>query len=198
MIEVEKKFILDDQARKRLVDDAEFVGERIFTDAYYDTKDFFLTRKDRWLRFRDGRLELKLPMHEGPERLADQYEELEDEETIRASLGLPDGDISRVLIEAGYEPFCVCKTTRKKYKKGPFMIDLDEVDFQDSDYRLGEIECMVNDTSEVEDAIKRIIDFAKEKGLTIAPVRGKVIECIKRKRPDQYRVLIEAGVIKNV
>ncbi|RJQ30190.1 CYTH domain-containing protein [Candidatus Parcubacteria bacterium] len=121
MIEVEKKFILNEQDKERLRKDAEFLNERVFTDIYYDTEIFSLTSKDKWLRSRDGRFELKLPLHEGVERLADQYDELEDKEKIREALNLPsNGNLADDLAKAGYFPFCVCKTTRRKYKKEPF------------------------------------------------------------------------------
>lgn len=198
MIEVEKKFILSDKDKERLIEDAQFLNERIFTDIYYDTKNFSLTSNDKWLRSRDGRFELKLPLHGGAKRLADQYDELEDEQKIREVLNLPpNGNLADDLAEAGYSPFCVCKTTRRKYKRGPFIIDLDMVDFQDFTYNLGEIELIVNDRSEIDGAIEKIMAFAKEQNLTIAPVRGKVIEYLKRVRPNHYQALVRAGVVED-
>jgi adenylate cyclase class IV len=198
MIEVEKKFILNEQDKKRLIQDAQFLNELIFSDIYYDTEDFSLTSRDRWLRSRDGRFELKLPLHDGADRLADQYDELEDEQKIRAALNLPVlGKFVDNLSQAGYSPFCVCKTTRRKYKKDPFIIDLDAVDFRDFTYHIGEIELMVNDASEIEGAIGKIIAFAKEQNLAIVPVRGKVIEYLKRVKPDHYQALVLAGVAKD-
>jgi len=82
MIEVEKKFILSEQEKERLIKDAEFLSERVFTDIYYDTEKFLLTSQDKWLRSREGKFELKLPLHKGRERLADQYDEIEDEQKI--------------------------------------------------------------------------------------------------------------------
>lgn len=197
MIEVEKKFILNDQDQERLTKDAQFLNERVFTDIYYDTENFSLTSKDKWLRSREGRFELKLPLHDGVDRLADQYDELENEQQIQEALNLPSsGPLADILADAGYSPFCICKTTRRKYQKGQFIIDLDLVDFQDFTYNIGEIELMVNDKSEIEGAIRKILDFAKEQNLTIAPVRGKVIEYIKRIKPNHYQALIQAKVVK--
>ena len=89
MIEVEKKFILNKQDKERLTKRAEFLNERVFADIYYDTNNFSLTSKDKWLRSREARFELKLPLHKGAERSADQYDELEDEQKIREALNLP-------------------------------------------------------------------------------------------------------------
>jgi len=198
MIEVEKKFILNEQDKERLTKDARFLNERVFTDIYYDTKIFSLTANDKWLRSREGRFELKLPLHEGADRLADQYDELEDEQKIREALNLPsNGNFADDLAKAGYFPFCTCKTTRRKYKKEPFIIDLDIVDFQDFTYNIGEIEMMVNDKSEIEGTIEKIMTFAKEQNLTIAPVRGKVIEYLKRTKPNHYQALVQVGVVKD-
>src|SRR3989344_240507 len=198
MIEVEKKFILNEQDKERLTKDARFLNERVFTDIYYDTDFFSLTANDKWLRSREGRFELKLPLHEGADRLADQYDELEDEQKIREALNLPSsGNLADDLAKAGYSPFCTCKTTRRKYKKEPFIIDLDVVDFQDFTYNIGEIELMVNEKSEIESAIEKIMNFAKAQNLTIAPVRGKIIEYLKRTKPNHYQALVQAGVVKD-
>ena len=180
MIEVEKKFILSEQDKKQLTKDAEFLSERVFSDIYYDTEKFLLTSQDKWLRSRDRVFELKLPLHNGVERLADQYDELEDEQKIRRALNLlPNKNLADDLIKAGYFPFCTCKTTRRKYKKGLFIIDLDIVDFQDFTYNIAEIELLVSDKSEIESAIEMIMDFAKSQNLTITPARGKIIEYLK-------------------
>ena len=198
MIEVEKKFIFNEQEKERLTRDARFLNERVFTDIYYDTEIFSLTSKDTWLRSREDKFELKLPLHDGVERLADQYDELEDEQKIRETLHLlSNGNIADDLAKAGYSQFCTCKTTRRKYKNEPFIIDLDIVDFEDFIYNIGEIELMVNNKSEIEGAIEKIMTFAKEQNLTIAPVRGKVIEYLKRTKPKQYQALVNAKVVKD-
>jgi len=198
MIEVEKKFILNEQDKERLTKEAQFLNERVFTDIYYDTEIFSLTTKDKWLRSREGRFELKLPLHKGVYRLADQYDELEDEQKIRKALNLPyNGNLADDLVKAGYFPFCTCKTTRRKYKKEQFIIDLDIVNFQDFIYNIGEIEMMVKEKSEIEGAIEKIMYFAKSQNLTIAPVRGKVIEYLKRTKLDHYQALVLAKVVKD-
>ena len=198
MIEVEKKFILSEQDKKRLTKDAEFLSERVFTDIYYDTEKWLLTSQDKWLRFREGVFELKLSLHNGVERLTDQYDELADEQRIRQVIDLPPNkNLADDLIKAGYFPFCTCKTTRRKYKKEPFIICLDIVDFQDFTYNIGEIELMVNDKSEIEGAIEKIMDFAKSQNITIAPVRGKIVEYLKRARPNHYQTLVKKKVVKD-
>lgn len=197
MIEVEKKFLLTDGESVALTRGVEFLGEKVFADIYYDTADYAFTVKDKWLRERDGRWELKLPLNADGKRLVDQYDEVENESDIRRVLALPeDGEFRVVLSGAGYEPFCMCKTTRRKYRKNGFIIDLDMVEFEDFSYGIGEIELMVHTKEEIDGAVTKIMEFAKAHHLTIAPVRGKVIEYLKRKKPEHYNALVAAGVVR--
>jgi predicted adenylyl cyclase CyaB len=199
MIEVEKKFILNDDDIDRLTTGAEFLKEKTFTDIYYDTPTYALTTKDIWLRSRDGRFELKIPLHHMDlDRLADQYEELEEKGKIRTALGLPKkGTFTENLAKGKYSPFCSLRTTRRKFKKKEFNIDLDTVQGEGFSYNIGEIELMVDDVTEMSVAINKIMSFAKEKNLTIAPVRGKVLEYLKLKNPRHYQALVKAGIIKD-
>ncbi|MFA6082588.1 MAG: CYTH domain-containing protein [Patescibacteria group bacterium] len=193
MIEVEKKFKLSGQDIERLTRDAEFLKERTFTDIYFDDEKYSLTSNDKWLRARDGLYELKLPMHAGVDRKADQYDEIEDEQKIREVLNIPtDQKIDEI-----YAPFCNVTTTRKKYKKDQFIIDLDDVDYGDFKYSLGEIELLVNNQSDIEKAIAEIMDFANKYQLSVAMVRGKVIEYLKQVKPEHYQALIKAKVVKD-
>jgi thiamine-triphosphatase len=197
MIEVEKKFHLTEEQKERLIKDSEFFSKVIFTDEYYDTDTYTLTTKDVWLRARDGQWELKIPMAVG-DRKTDQYEEITEEALIRKYLDLQDNgkDMEQTLADAGYAPFCICGTTRTKYRKGDFMIDIDSVEYGDMSYALAEIELLVEDRAEIADASQKILSFAEAEGLEIAPVRGKVIEYLRLKRPEHFEALIKAGVAK--
>lgn len=198
-IEVEKKFLLTPADEANLIRWADFVNERTITDVYYDTDDYCLTSRDWWLRARDGRFELKLPATAPGAKLEhDQYTELEDETEIKKALDLTtEENLAAVLSASGYRPFGMFQTTRRKYKKRGFTIDLDQVDFPGHAYRLGEIELMVEARSEIADALDRIIGFARSHSLRIAPVRGKVNEYLKRFRPEHYRALVQAGVVRD-
>ncbi len=199
MIEVEKKFVLTKENTERLIQGAMFLAERVFTDTYYDTDDYALTRKDIWLRTRDGKFELKIPLQGNSERIVDQYVEIEDDNQIRRKLELPkDSDLLRDLQKAGYKEFCTCETTRKKYKREPFVIDLDIVKFENFIYHIGEIELMVEKPSEVPAASQQIMEFARKQKLTLAPVRGKVVEYLKQRKPAHYEALVKNGVVKEI
>ncbi len=200
MIEVEKKFRLTDEEEKRLTDGAEFLGVKTFTDVYCDTPDYALMKSDRWLRARDGKWELKVSLkgHRDGTRMGDQYEEIEDEARIRAVLGFPVvGDFQATLASFGWEPFCRLTTTRRKYKKDGFTIDLDDADYGDFRYRIGEIELMVGDQSEMDAAMDRIFAFAREHGIIPSKVHGKILAYLKARRPAAYADIRAAWGMKD-
>ncbi|MDD5043145.1 MAG: CYTH domain-containing protein [Patescibacteria group bacterium] len=197
MIEIEKKFILSEEDEKRLLEGAEFLGEKILDDAYFDTPDYFLTTRDIWLRSRNGRWELKLPLGKrDSQKSIDKYREIETEGAIREALGLETREsLGEGLAALGYAPFCECRTIRRKYKNGDFTIDLNSVQFADFIYTIAEIELLVGEESAAAAATEKIIRFAAEKKLKIAEVRGKVLEYLWRKKPEHYAALVKAGII---
>jgi thiamine-triphosphatase len=194
MIEVERKFLLEGKDEADLVHGAIFLNEKKFTDSYYDTKDLRITTRDWWLRERDGRWELKIAITSRT-RLIDHYDEVNEESTILAKLGLPAGEIGKVLQEHGYQPFCTFTTTRRKFQKGPFIIDLDQTDYG---YQIVEVEYMVESKKEIPKAVREILALAKEYGLKSGYVRGKVIEYLRRNDPRHLEALIKAGVVKAI
>ncbi len=194
MIEVEKKFALSPEDEKRLTDGAEFLKEKTFTDVYYDTPDYALTRKDWWLRSRDGRLELKISKNNGKieERSVDHYEEIGNDEEIKRVLGLNDEeDLDRALKSRHIVPCGSVTTRRRKFKKGDFLIDLDETDFG---YAIAEIELMVPEGN-AKDAEDRIVAFALDHGLALGHVRGKILKLLEKQNPAHVQALIDAGVV---
>src|SRR3989338_1979634 len=198
MIEVEKKFILTKDDEARLTQGAEFLKEYSFTDAYYDTGDYALTSQDVWLRARDGKWELKIPLHKGAERLGDQYRELTDENEIKKYLQISqEKTFEDALKRKGYVPFSTFTRVRRKYRKESFIIDLDFVDFGDFIYTIGEIELMIKDQDDMKAALDKIMDFARKHDLKITHVRGKLMEYLKRKRPEHHKALIKANVAKD-
>ncbi len=196
-IEVEKKFVLTAEGEQRLIADATPLAEKRISDAYYDTADFRLTTSDRWLRNRDGRWELKVPVpgNGADEYGMDQYRELTDEADIRGALNIPqEGTLENGLTTHGYRLFAQYVTVRREYRKGPFTIDVDETDFG---FREVEVELMVEKEEEVTEATARVIAFAREHGLDLAPLDGKTVEYIRRHNPAQYNALSRAGILRH-
>ncbi len=195
MIEIEKKFILTEEQEKKLTEGADFLGEKSFTDTYFDKSDYSLTTKDLWLRLRDGKFELKVPMNMNiEERVSDQYRELETDKEIAEHLGLQiEQSLSESLKENGYNSFITIMTTRKKYKKDGYGLDLDIVDFG---YNIAEIEYMTEDESKIKEVTQNIIEYARKYGLSEGVVRGKVAEYLRRNNPQHFQALIDSKVIK--
>ena len=198
MIEIEKKFILTKEQEENLIKDSEFLGEKKFTDTYYDDSNYSLTTKDIWLRSRDGKFELKIPMNVSTEeRVSDQYREIENENEIKEYFKFDNSkSILELLNKKEYKPFCVITTMRRKYKKEEFIIDLDIMDFG---HRLAEIEFMTKNESKIQEATNAIIKFAEKYNITsdnATSVRGKVVEYLRRNNPKHFQALIEAEVIK--
>ena len=194
MIEVEKKYRLTPEQEKRLLEGATLLKNKTNEDVYFDTADFSLTRQDHWLRTRSGRWELKRRVHELGHKLGGTaYDEIEDEEGIRAFLHLPaTNSMEQDLDRAGYKPFARIVKERRSYEKEGFHIDLDICDFG---YELAEIELMLEHEDERQEALKRIENFADRHELDRTPVRGKIIEYLYRFNRPHYDALVEAGVI---
>lgn len=127
------------------------------------------------------------------QRIADQFRELTTETEIAQYLNLAGSQtLTSKLEKAGYIVLASIKTTRRKYKLEPFMIDMDSMDFG---YELAEIELLVSNQPDMEAAVEKIVHFAKGLGLETVPVRGKLIEFIRRNKPELFRALGEAGVV---
>ena len=85
-------------------------------------------------------------------------------------------------------------TTRRKYKKDGFSIDLDSVDFG---YTIAEVEYMAKDGENLKEATDKIIEFGRknaEVGEYI--IRGKAIKYLEIYNPKHLQALIDAKVIK--
>ena len=196
MIEVEKNFDISPSDKERLIKESQFLGKKVFTDIYYDTTDYGLTRKDRWLRQRNNKWELKIPFaqKDANERITDQYYELENEKEIAKALEINFTEsFSEAVKRSGFFPLATITTTRETYQKEDFRIDFDEMDFG---FSALEVELLVVSESEVPLAEKRILEFAKNHGLKDNKVRAKVIEYLFRNNLDHYNMLVATGIIK--
>lgn len=184
---------MTDADAKRVLDGATFVKEIVMVDSYYDKSDRSLSLKDSWLRERNGKFELKVALYEGEwkDQVVNQYRELETDLDIAQELGLVlTGSLREVLKINGYEPFAKIQTTRRKFLKDGFTIDMDVMDFG---YTISEIELMVEDKSQMQAAVDKILAFAKKHGLSTDPVQGKLLEYVRRNDPPFFEKLVAAG-----
>lgn len=196
MIEVEKKFIVSQDELARLTAGAHLLGEEKHTDVYYDTPDHSLTKRSVWLRERSGKFELKFPLNADLRaKGVTSYDEIEDDLLIARKLGFPTEEkLGQAITALGYRSFATITTTRTKYEKEGFHIDVDDTDFGHS---VVEIEVMVADKQDMAPAAQRILDFAVTQGIpVIKNVRGKVIEYLRRNNPEHFHALEEAWKTK--
>ncbi len=200
MIEVEKKLNLTAEEEARLLHGATFLGEKTFTDIYYDTADYALTREDKWLRERDGKWELKINRNRSLERLGDQYDEIVNIPEILSRLNLDSrfnldrGELKKI----GYLPFATVTTTRGKYKKDGYTIDLDIVTYADTGfiYRLAEIETEATDEAHMDEVLKELIAFIEKEGIELRRADGKIGAYLRTVKPAHAEALIVAGVFR--
>ncbi len=195
MIEVEKNFSLKPGDKERLIQGAELVSNKTFTDVYFDDKEYSLTTRDFWLRKRGDRFELKVPLNTaGGREITDRYRELETDAEIAQELKLnAQKSLPDAMTEAGYKPIATITTQREHYKKGDFNMDFDEV--KEMNFATFEPELMVAEPEDIPKAEERLEEFAKEYGLSAA-THGKVVEYIRRNNPEQYAALGRSGVLR--
>ncbi|MDP3900622.1 MAG: CYTH domain-containing protein [bacterium] len=197
MIEVEINISPDEDGVKQLIAKSDFIREDILTDIYYDDPQYSLTTHDTWLRSRNNRFELKLPLNRETIslRAVDQYRELETNAEIKKALNLPPKkDLAESLAEANIKPCATIVTTRQVYKHGEFTIDLDVTDFG---FSKGEIELLVKTEEEIASTKKKLTDFAAEHHIAYdISGAGKMPQYLKTHNQKHYNVLVAAGVIK--
>lgn len=178
MIEVEKKFQPTKEQLDSVLEGAEFLGEKVLHDVYYDYPDYRMFKKGTRLRNRNGDWELKVGSGGGV------AEELEQEEEIKIffNIQIPLMDF----INANMKPFIDYTTKRKKYKKGEFEICVDELDFGLS---VVEIELMVASEGDVANAEEKILEFGRALGLAEASAVVKRHAYFQARRPELYQEL---------
>lgn len=197
MIEVEKNFDLKPGDKERLIRGAKLVSEKTFTDVYYDSADYDLTSRDFWLRARDHKFELKVPLNAigAARRPVDQYRELETDAEIAFELHLSQTiPLARALQDAGYAPCATITTKRESYLKNGFHLDFDKVDALR--YATFEVELMVDAAEAIPDAEKRILDFAREHGI-VTPGRSKINEYLTQYNSAHYAALRAKGIFRD-
>jgi len=193
-MEVEKKFHLTPEEEARLIEGAVHMYTKTICDVYFD-RGVELCTTDRWLRLRDGRFELKLPMHaisEGKPSV-DRYQEIDNDAEILEVLGLDLFELTdEQLIKAGFERISEYKTIRTSYEKEGFTIVFDKMDFE---FQICEVERVVEEGTDLNMVADQILDFAKRHGLAENRVLGKLLVYLQQRDPDRFKAMQEAGVI---
>jgi adenylate cyclase class IV len=176
MIEVEKKFQPTDEQLEKMLEGAEFLGESVNHDIYYDYSDYRLFKSEVFLRERNGVFELKIKRASGVSK------EIEEELEIKNFLGITDE--LREFLKANMIIVMEFSNNRKSYLKEGFHIDLDNMSFGDKGC---EIELLLNDSDDTEKEGQRIIDFATKYGIEETKNYRKRISYLKRFKPEIYK-----------
>eukprot|EP00026_Physarum_polycephalum_P007241 Phypoly_transcript_07299.p1 GENE.Phypoly_transcript_07299~~Phypoly_transcript_07299.p1 ORF type:complete len:500 (+),score=89.48 Phypoly_transcript_07299:59-1501(+) len=200
LIEIERKFKLRESDLQTIKRIARFGGEKTYHDEYFDSPTYELTKKDTWLRKRNGAWECKVPIDNAGNQGTDYYLELTNESDILQFM-IQNKIISAIDSASPLEqqltnhkivPFASIRSTRSKYRTDTFNFDLDVTDFG---YSIGEIEIMVKQASEIPNAQKQIDQFVSENALVVSGVQGKVLTYLSRFRKEHYAALVSSGLI---
>ncbi|XP_033626066.1 thiamine-triphosphatase-like [Asterias rubens] len=188
-LETESKFAITVDTEGRVVQaGGTCVNHVSFHDAYFDTDSFQLTLADHWLRRRDGKWELKVPLvdrskQNKPETYT-KYLEFDDEKNIIANLSAilltyaNDPDEVKVaddncmdtnlekwlkMQNLNLKPFADFTTKRKTFSmNGGISIVLDETNFG---FNVGEVEVMSSQSGDdVKEAEMKINEMVEKIG----------------------------------
>jgi adenylate cyclase class IV len=179
MIEVEKKFQPTKEQIESLLKGAEFLWEKVIHDIYYDYSDYRLFKNQIRLRNRDNSFELKIKK----DALASL--ELENENDIKEYF---ETDDLKEFIKKNLIIIVDYRTTRKRYKRGEFIIDLDEMSFG---YSLCEIEILVEKEEQIEEAREKILNLVKEYDFELKKLPAKGSEYLRLFKPKIYKIIGE-------
>ncbi len=184
MIEVEKKFKPSTEQLNAMIADAEFLGEKVLHDVYYDYPDNRLFRGFIKFRSRNGVFELKISRRELADKDIGVEKETEDAEEVKKYFNTKK-DLQTFVNEEMYV-FSNYKNTRKKYKNGEFHIDVDKLDFG---HNVVEIEIMVEKIEDVKNAKESIVNFAKKYNFDLGEVPSKGEKYFEIVEPGRYKEL---------
>lgn len=167
-LEIERKFIIPNNCEERIRDlGGNLIKEEEFTDHYYDTSNYKLTLRDRWLRSRSGKWQMKYPLVENPgDRTVSKYYETEEEQEIIGILKefcTGTYDTVQDYVRNECQPIAVIRTSRKSYRIEGATVCLDLTDFG---FRTGEVEVIVRGEENFSDALQFVNQLAFKLGFT--------------------------------
>lgn len=189
--EIEKKFAYTDEAFHLISAKFPLIKEKIISDIYLDYPDHRLWLSDRYIRFRNGTVELKMPNH-------GQYLEFTEPNEIAAQLSLPrPAKTPEDFAELGMTWSKEIRAHRYSFDAAPYKIDVDLMEPKAAS--LFEIELM-RDTAtpeEIHIAEDDIIAFAKREGIfTRTVTNGKIPRSFQLDATnlDLYQKMVHAGI----
>lgn len=185
MIEVEKKFQPTEEQLANMLEGAEFVGEVVNHDVYYDYPDYrmYKSPENLCLRMRNGTFELKMHTGKGVAKEFETIEEIQEYFQI---------DNLENFVRQNLTPIIDFKTKRIKYTKEGFTIDVDETDFGNGiKYKMCELELLMDDEGQVDVALERIKIFAQKYNFEIKKIFSKHREYLRVTKPEVYKEIFQ-------
>lgn len=197
-IEIERKFLLTPTVKKKLLSFSSPTETICFRDLYYDEQ---LALNNIWLRKRNNAWEVKVPVQFNSGDVnskfgATVYREITGMSQVREAVchhyANLDIDIEKL------ECYAMLDTTRTQlsitWNTKTVHIILDECsspNIDDFSCSIGELELMVHDESEVDDATQVLNDLVEHLQLgQVEDYEGKLIKYIKKYRPELFKKLI--------
>jgi predicted adenylyl cyclase CyaB len=199
MIEVEIKVKVTEQQKQNLIQVANFISQEIIVDTYYDSKKYSLTIKGMWLRARNGLFELKTPATQTGGFNIDKnipMHEFTNQDEIAKILNLHECykiSFLDALTKVGYKEIYKIITTRESYKKNKFIIDFDCARCDNLTYTACELETIVDNKDQCQNALNDLLAFIKPFGISSEKAEGKLWYFIKNINPTHYQALKNAG-----
>jgi len=198
MIEVEKKFKLNDRWIEKIQHEGIFIGREKLYDIYYDTDKWCYTLQNMWLRKRGDFFELKVGVQK-KRGLISHYYEITDAANILQAMKLSlSSPLPAALEKHKITPFCSFKTDRRKYRLGEFTIVIDTASLDDIIYSVGEIELLVAHESKIPEADAKIIAILDKEAIDWrTSVPGKLPFFLFHKHPMHYLALVNAQIVED-
>lgn len=181
MIQVEKKFLPNEEQMQALLQGADLFTETEDHDVYYDFPDYHLSLNGVQFRLRNGVYGLKINKNFGNDLGMQADEEIIGYENIRSYFETEDELAS--FVQKNMVEFMNFKTKRKRYKRKYFMISIDKTDF---DYSYVQIETFVEKEEDVKEARESVISLAKSCGIEIKDMPTKRSFYLKSKNPELF------------
>jgi len=178
IIEVEQRFHTTKKEMDRLLKGANFLGEKINQDVYYDFPDYQFAKTRIKLRMRNGSCELKISLGSGASMEIIDEEEIK--KYLKTDLTLKD------FIDKNLKVFMEYDTTRKEYQKGGFTIAVDKCKFGKFVYDLVEVEQITENKDKIKEIKNQINIFAMKNGLDFTEVDSKKDAFLKSEKPEVY------------
>jgi len=207
-VEIERKFFLTAGQQAALRSSLETHSKKELADTYWDAPGYPLTRRDWWLRQRNGQWELKVPWAQ-TQRLAESFEEFEGDAAVLTRLredgfaGLPVNSASteEELRNLSFAPFARLHTSRVSLRGGggavveglkPVNVDLDTVVF---DPELAEKDIVIDESQGFSFAVAELEIMAQADKVEVAKateaLNSFVQELDLTDAPPAYSKLLE-------